>query len=380
MQISKTPRANQGQGRGGMLPYIAIGVLLFLAFDFHQGGSSFELYEDFVSPGKDTVRGGGLPPEALEVLAEREGMATAQVGLAQEKPHKTRHDFIEIGKKAGTDKVAGYERLPECLADDKSCLNPEYENERCRVWGHFYDTIYERWLGPYTERNIPFQFLEIGYYTGHGYETYTKFLSGNPSAELHAMEISCIEEGPRDEGKWPWGNFAKKHSWYQRLLNADRLHCGDASDFGFLNKIWTTKMKRPDAPPLKVVIDDGSHLHDHMATTLFYWFPRIEPGGILVVEDIQPISMANKFRTHILPQAMKDLHWCGGGRTEKNTEIEDSRCFPTIQPLLQGIHCEMHICVFVRNDKPAVELDEASSRTPQSAFANPPKCLFGPHN
>ena len=61
-------------------------------------------------------------------------------------------------------------------------------------------------------------------------------------------------------------------------------------------------MKRPDAPPLKVVVDDGSHLAEHMAASLFFWLPRIEPGGMLVIEDIQPISEANQFRTHILPQ------------------------------------------------------------------------------
>jgi hypothetical protein len=45
----------------------------------------------------------------------------------------------------------------------------------------------------------PFQFLEIGFYNGNGYDTYRSFFSS--SAELHSMEISCIPEGPREEGK-----------------------------------------------------------------------------------------------------------------------------------------------------------------------------------
>lgn len=190
------------------------------------------------------------------------------------------------------------------------------------------------------------------------------------------MEIACLPEGPHNEGKWPYGNSAKEHPWYKRLLQTQRLHCGDASDYNFPKDKWMTEMKRKEAPPLMVVVDDGSHQHEHMATSLFFWFPRIEPGGILIVEDIQPIPSANMFRTHIVPQVMKDLHWCGG--TSK-TSFPDTRCFPTIQPLLQGVHCEMHICVFVRNNEPASEPNQVASMTPPAAFKDAQKCLFGPH-
>ena len=109
----------------------------------------------------------------------------------------------------------------------------------------------------------------------------------------------------------------------------------------------------------------------HMATTLFFWFPRIAPGGILVVEDIQPIQEANAFRTHVLPQVMKDIHYCG------DPKFSDKACFPTIWPLLQSVHCEMHICVFERNQQPAVEYNKEQSMPPPHTFkAN--ECLFAP--
>jgi len=280
-------------------------------------------------------------------------------------------DFKVVAGKTGTDKVAAYKYLPDCLKDNKQCTRGGAEREACRPWGHFYDTIYNRWLGKYSTKTAdPIQFLEIGYYNGKGFEAYTNYL---PSAELHSMEISCIEPGPRNEGKWPWGNFGEKHRMYKGLRENDRLHCGDANEYDFLHHTWTTKMKRPDAPPLMVVVDDGSHLSQHMATSLFFWFPRIQPGGILVVEDIQPISEANQFRTHIVPQIMKDLHWCGG-----TAGVKDKLCFPTIQPLLAGVHCEMHICVFVRNDIPAYEPDKAASLTPANAFSGAKDCLFPP--
>jgi hypothetical protein len=282
-------------------------------------------------------------------------------------------DFFEIAQKTGTDKVAGYTTLPICLKDRESCTRKDCEREACRPWGHFYDTIYNRWLKKYSSDDAErVQFLEIGFYTGKGFEAYSQFL---PRAEKHSMEISCIEPGPRSEGKWPekWGNFAIQSPNYESLREAKRLHCGDANNYDFLLETWTKEMKRPDAPPLKVVIDDGSHITEHMATSLFFWLPRIEPGGILVMEDMQPISEANGFRTHILPQVMKDLHWCG----DKN--LKDTRCLPTIQPFLAGVHCEMHICVFVRNDVASIEPDKNTSMTPTNAFVDAQKCLFGPH-
>ena len=43
-------------------------------------------------------------------------------------------------------------------------------------------------------------------------------------------------------------------------------------------------MNRPDAPPLKIVVDDGAHIAEHMAQTVFFWFPRIQPRGVLIAE------------------------------------------------------------------------------------------------
>ena len=192
---------------------------------------------------------------------------------------------------------------------------------------------------------------------GAGFDAYTEFL---PRGELHSIELS--------------EDVASKNKRYQKLLDAKRLHMGNANKYEFLQRVWTTEMKRPDAPPLKIVIDDASHQSEHMATSLFFWLPRIEPHGLFIVEDVQPIKGPNKFRTHILPQVMKDLHWCGD-----STQLKDTRCFPTIQPLLAGVHCEMHICVFVRNGEPSSEPDKENSVTPPDAFTNAEKCLFGPH-
>lgn len=373
-------RKSKSSSRLDMLVYFCLGGILWFLFNVFQA-KDFEDYATNLTSRSMSDLESSPEVKALIDAAVKKALKDANINpsssslAASASPAliTTRHDFQELGLKAGTDKIRGYRELPKCLEDEKNCIHAGHENPLCRPWGHFYDTIYERWLAPYTSSNTPMQFLEIGYFRGQGFETFTNFLSENKAAELHSMEISCIEPGEVSEGKWPWGNFAEKHRWYEDLLEKDRLHCGDASDYNFLKETWTTKMKRPDAPPLHVVIDDASHLHDHMATSLFFWFPRIEPGGILVMEDIQPQSAANKFRTHILPQVMKDLHWCGG---HGEGILDDSLCFPTIQPFLFGVHCELHICVFVRNDKPAIEPSKEDSMTPANAFAPIPKCLF----
>ena len=279
-------------------------------------------------------------------------------------------DFLAIGKTTGTDKVQGALTFEACLKNRDKCPRKDAVNPKCRVLhGHFYNTMYNKWLAPYSlDTTEKFQFLEIGFYHGSGFDAYKQMM---PQAEMHSIEIACIEAGPVSEGKWPHGNFASKHPNYQHYIDTNQLHCGDANNVQYLNQVWTTHMKRPGAPPLKVVVEDAAHLAHHMATSLFFWFPKIEPGGILIVEDVQPIAEANKFRTHVLPQVMKDLHFCG----DSTEHLKDRACFPTLWPLLQSIHCEMHICVFERNQQPAVEHPlEQAAPPPHALDAN--QCLF----
>mmetsp|Transcript_16608 Transcript_16608/g.27522 ORF Transcript_16608/g.27522 Transcript_16608/m.27522 type:complete len:348 (+) Transcript_16608:54-1097(+) len=287
--------------------------------------------------------------------------ASAEVGADTSTSGEGHRDFLALNKITDSDKVKATLNEDTCFQDESVCLYKQATVKKCRPWGHYYDTIYQKRLGAYsTDSTEPFQFLEIGFYRGSGFEAFMQFM---PRAEPHSIEISCMEAGPFAEGKWPFVNAAKDNTqWYKPLRDANRLHCGDANNVEFLNQVWTQQMKRPDAPPLKVVVDDASHQSHQMAQSVFFWFPKIEPRGIMIVEDIQPLSIANKFRTQFLPQLMADLHFCG------YSEFPDETCFPTLQPLLASIHCEMHICVLERNDEPAVELSLEKSKMPVNAL------------
>jgi hypothetical protein len=278
-------------------------------------------------------------------------------------PKSKERDFLSIARRKRTLKVEGYDSFETCKKDDThpNCVRQGCQNPKCKVWGHFYDTIYQRRLGHLsTDDTEPFQFLEIGFDEGDSLEAYMEWL---PKAEVHSMEISCLPPGPRDQGKWPFGNNAAKNPLYKTLIKRKRLHCGDAYDVNWLHQIWTNEMNRKNAPPLNVVVDDGSHLDYNMAQSVFFWFPRIASGGMLVIENVQPIRESNRFRTQILPQLMADLHFCGDSKIS-----DDGPCFPTIQPLLASVHCELHICILERNDEPAVELSLEHSKLPSSAM------------
>ncbi|CAJ1932768.1 unnamed protein product [Cylindrotheca closterium] len=296
-------------------------------------------------------------------------------------------DFLDIGRKLGSQKVMGNFELEDCLQEDKTnCARSNQIKETCRTWSFYYDSIYNHWLQPKLARDDaePFQAVEIGFFHGIGHEALSQFL---PKAQVHSLEISCLPEGPREEGKWPWGNFAANSNQYDNLISKKRLHCGDAYSYDFLHSTFSQHIHLPDAPPLRVVVEDGSYQSQDMAASLFFWFPRLEPGGMFFVEGIRPDDNgghgpADQFKTHIVPQVMKDLHWCGHSSTEEpQTDgggVKDpDLCFPQLQPYLQGVHCEMHICVFVRNNRPAADPPKELSTVPPNAFENASKCLFG---
>ena len=288
-------------------------------------------------------------------------------------PRKTEiagKSFLELAEKYGTDKVKGTLTLPKCRQDPKNCPRPDAVNEGCKVTGHFYNNIYDKWLTPLADQ--VFQFVEIGYFQGTGFDAYTDLL---PLAEKHSLEIACLPAGPRSEGKWPHGNFPSKNPRYQSLLDAKRLHCGDASDYDFLERVWTEHLHRPNtnAPPLRVVVEDASHLSTHMAVSVFFWFPLLEPGGLLFIEDIESQTVANKFRTQLMPQLFMDLHYCG--LPDNEVDQGNKLCFPTLQPYLKGISCELHHCVLERNDRPALDKPDRTLSMPPPHALDLTQCL-----
>ena len=60
-----------------------------------------------------------------------------------------------------------------------------------------------------------------------------------------------------------------------------KIYQGSQVDRGFLEKVTN------ETGYLDIIIDDGSHLNEHIIETFKILFPKLKEGGIYVVEDIQ---------------------------------------------------------------------------------------------
>lgn len=280
-----------------------------------------------VTPGEASNNGAG------DTISRR-------AALAESSPRS----FYQIALSHSDDKATGPRAIEQCAQNPQQCppARKDAKNPQCRITGHFYHNLYQLWLGPWSTDTVEeFAFLEIGFGQGRSIPVFNEFL---PRAERHNMDVACQ------------GDLSRHPKYMQELYQAEidkgRLHCGDSSNFEFLHATYTKVFKRPGAPPLKVVIDDASHIARHMVAAVFFWLPRLEPGGLLFLEDIEsnvsPKPVAHGIQSDFIPQLINDVHYCGDAN-----KPEPDPCFPTLVNLIQSVHCDLHICVIQRNMEPA---------------------------
>jgi hypothetical protein len=140
----------------------------------------------------------------------------------------TREKIIEIGKKAGTDKIAH----------------------------HGYDRFYHRHLRILKEKN-DFSIIEIGFGDGSSVKFWRELF---PKSFLYCFDRDVTISG---------SGFSV-------------LKC-DQSDASALKRS-ADKISRP----VHLIIDDGSHLPTHQISTFNYLFKNVlQDGGIYIIEDIE---------------------------------------------------------------------------------------------
>lgn len=131
-----------------------------------------------------------------------------------------------------------------------------------KALGHGYTDFYERLIGHLRDR--PMRLLEfgIGGYSdsASGGESLRMWRDYFPHAEIIGVDI-----------------FDKS------AVAGDRITIlqGDQSDRAFLSRLGR------EHGPFDVVIDDGSHVPDHVIITFEALFPHVVDGGYYFVEDIQ---------------------------------------------------------------------------------------------
>lgn len=120
-----------------------------------------------------------------------------------------------------------------------------------------YLPVYSRLLAPWIATGRPLDLLEIGIQNGGSLQMWADCLP--QGSKIHGIDINpkCAELA------------------FQEGIS---VSIGDASNKPFLNQALANGQ-------FDVIIDDGSHIAEHVVASFEILFPRLKPGGIYVVED-----------------------------------------------------------------------------------------------
>lgn len=125
-----------------------------------------------------------------------------------------------------------------------------------KKWTHYFD-VYDKLLPQYIGKNP--KFLEIGVDRGGSLELWLKYFDNN--IDLYAVDINP------DSLKYEFNGASVNYA----LLDQSN------------EEQWNEYLK--DKPNFDVIVDDGSHINSHQILTLLTLYPKLNDGGIYVVED-----------------------------------------------------------------------------------------------
>lgn len=122
-------------------------------------------------------------------------------------------------------------------------------------WLHYFP-IYEKHLSQW--RNKTLTFVEIGVSKGGSLQMWQRFFG--PMATIVGVDLDpgCAEH--QEQGI--------------------HVRIGDQSDPAFLKSI-VDEFGQPD-----IILDDGSHRMDHIASSFLYLYPQLSKNGLYLVEDL----------------------------------------------------------------------------------------------
>jgi len=146
------------------------------------------------------------------------------------------------------------------VGDDLTALARVFGSDK---WGpHFYTPHYHRHLAPWRERNV--NVLEIGIggieKPNEGGESLRMWKYYFRRGQIHGIDI------------------LDKHGVDEPRITT---YCGSQDDETFLRRV-ARQIGRLD-----IVIDDGSHVNEHVIHTFETLFPFVSTNGLYVIEDTQ---------------------------------------------------------------------------------------------
>jgi MycE methyltransferase N-terminal len=130
-------------------------------------------------------------------------------------------------------------------------------------WGsHWYTPHYDRYFGPMREERVTLLEIGIGGYhmPDQGGASLRMWKHYFRRGTVHGLDV-----------------------YDKQGIDEPRLHThrGDQGDPAYLRRL------AEEIGPLDIVIDDGSHLNEHVLVSFAALFPHVRPGGLYVIEDTQ---------------------------------------------------------------------------------------------
>jgi hypothetical protein len=155
------------------------------------------------------------------------------------------------------------EREEEQVAEEqKSFTDLLIESGSDKFKRHHYERYYTKWLEPYrSKRNV--KLLEIGAERGRSLKLWHSYFD-DPALILGLA----------------YGASAQNVDSVAMKLDRAKVHFGDQS-----KKETMDYLKKKG--PWDIIIDDGSHVPQHVLISLFSLWSSIKPGGMYVIEDLE---------------------------------------------------------------------------------------------
>lgn len=143
------------------------------------------------------------------------------------------------------------------------------ETKTDKLWRHGYHRYYETQLAPYRDVD-GLRLLEIGADSGISLAAWMEYFFTPAAVQGIAYGVDAKQ--------------AKKKACDMMLDQCDKLaiYSLDQSD-----KTALTDMAKQNPEGWDIVIDDGSHYPGHQIISFQQLWPKIRPGGMYVVEDIE---------------------------------------------------------------------------------------------
>ncbi|WP_306127560.1 hypothetical protein [Roseovarius sp. MMSF_3350] len=210
---------------------------------------------------------GGLPePDSWMDLALKKHKVDCEAA-----PVLSREEKEEIKRRKLADEVETAPRLPtgkggENLTDLADRFGSDQGTAK-----HRYTELYHMLFHPYRQRKITFVemgLLAQGPEQGHDAECETKdcpsvrmWLEYFPKAEIHRLDVADLS------------GFGHERFTYHRCDMDERDSIAAA-------------IEEIETPP-SIVIDDASHASHHQQNAFLEVFPRLESGGLYIIEDLR---------------------------------------------------------------------------------------------